>query len=203
MRLCLEIYYAYGMTKKLGRMPNKRIFLVVAVGVLVLGAGVVAASYFYTHDKEQQTEQKKVIDDERSQLDAAAFRGDRDVAAVYLERVKDKQSDAAYEVYQSAVQKLPDDASKIALYEQGIEISIQAKQIDHAIRLAVQLSDLSNTHRSSANAAYLYGLNKDYENQKKYLQKSIDQLEQLPKDSAEYIDMKAYYQDMLSKVGVN
>lgn len=189
------------MTKLFGRLPSKRVLLGVVVGLFVLGVGVFAANYFYTHNQQKQAEQKKVVQSERKKLDDAAFRGDRDIAAQYMEKTQAEQSGAAYDVYESEAKKLTDSAAKIALYEQAVSVASKAKRIDHAIKYAVTLSDLSNSHRASANVAYLYEQNKDYENQKKYLQQAIDQLEVLPKDSPEYTDMKAYYQSLLAKVG--
>lgn len=189
------------MTKLFGRLPSKRVLLGVVVGLSILGVGVFAANYFYTHNQQKQAEQKKVVQSERKKLDDAAFRGDRDIAAQYMEKTQAEQSGAAYDVYESEAKKLTDSAAKIALYEQAVSVASKAKRIDHAIKYAVTLSDLSNSHRASANVAYLYGQNKDYENQKKYLQQAIDQLEVLPKDSPEYTDMKAYYQSLLAKVG--
>lgn len=191
------------MTKKFGRLPSKRVFIWMAIGLFILVVGAFGANYFYTHLQQQQAEQKKAVDDERKKLDDTAFRGDRDVAALYMEKIQAKQLDAAYKLYESAAQKLPDTAQKIALYEQAISIASQAKQADHALKYAETLSVLSGNHRASANVAYLYGQKKDYENQKKYLQQAIDQLETLPKDSQEYSGMKAYYQDMLAKAGAN
>jgi tetratricopeptide (TPR) repeat protein len=191
------------MTKKFGRLPKKRVFIGVIGGLIILGAGLFATNYFYTQNQLKQSEQKKTTESERKKLDTAAFRGDRDIAAQYVERVQSNQQDAAYDLYESAAQKLTDTSAKIALYEQAVSIASRAKQTDAAIKYALSLSELSNTHRASANLAYLYGVNKDYANQKKYLQQALDQLEVLPKDSAEYTDMKTYYQDMLAKVGVN
>lgn len=191
------------MTKQFGRLPGKRVFIWVTIGLLILGVGAFGANYFYTHLQQQQAEQKKAVDDERKKLDDTAFRGDRDVAAQYIEKIQAKQLDGAYKIYESAAQNLTDNAQKIALYEQAVAIASRAKQADHALKYAESLSTLSGSHRASANVAYLYGQKKDYENQKKYLQQAINQLEALPKDSQEYSGMKAYYQDMLAKVGVN
>ena len=194
------------MTKKLGRLLNKRVLLGAIIGIVIAGlAG--GAYYFYTQNQKQQaekaTEQKKTVAAERSKLDDAAFRGDRDIAAEYTALSQANDLDAAYKIYVSAAQKLTENTAKIALYEQAVATASRAKQSDHAIQYAVILSDLANNYRASANAAYLYGANKDYENQKKYLQKAISQLESVPKESAEYNDMKAYYEGLLAKVGAN
>jgi tetratricopeptide (TPR) repeat protein len=191
------------MTKKFGRLPSKRVVIGAVIGLLILGMGALAANYFYTQQQHKQAEQKKAVANERTKLDDVAFRGDRDIAAQYMEKINAKQFDAGYRLYESAAQQLTDKTAKVVLYEQAVTVSSRAKQVDHAIKYAVSLSELNNTHRSSANVAYLYGQKKDYENQKKYLQQAIDQLETLPKDSQEYTAMRAYYQGLLAKVGVN
>lgn len=194
------------MTKKLGRVLNKRVLLGAIIGFLMIALAA-GAYYFYTQNQKQQTEkaaeQKKVVATERKKLDDTAFRGDRDLAAEYAANVQEEQLDAAYQVYESAAQKATDKTAKISLYEQAVTIAYRAKQSDHAIKYAIKASDLANNYRASANVADLYGLSKDYDNQKKYLQKALGQIEALPKDSVEYTTMKAYYQDRLSKVGVS
>ena len=191
------------MTNNSGRGLNKRALLLGIAGILLLAVGGAAAYYFYTKNQQQQAEQKNAVADERNKLDEAAFRGDRDIAAQYIEMVQRKEFDKAYNLYESAAKKLTDSTAKVALYEQAVSVASRAKQMDHAAKYAATLSAVSDSHRASANAAYLYGQNKDYENQKKYLQQAIAQLETLPKDSQEYTSMKAYYEGLLSKVGTN
>lgn len=195
------------MTKKSRLTSKKRTIITLGSVLIVLIAGAAVAYHFYTQNQKQQTEktveQKKVVDIERKKLDDTAFRGDRDVAAQYVAKIQDGQLDDAYDLYVSAAQKVADNTAKIALYEQAVAIASQAKQSDHAIKYAVALSDLANNYRASANVAYLYGVDKDYTNQKKYLQQAINQIEKLPQGSDEYRDMKAYYQTELSKVGGN
>jgi flagellar basal body-associated protein FliL len=191
------------MSKKSGKLSKKTTVKIIIIALAVLVAGV-AAYYFYMQSQtQQQVEQKKVVADERQKLDDAAFRGDRDLAAEYTAMIQENQPEAAYSLYEAAAKNSTDSTAKIALYEQGVVIATTMKQSDHAIKFAVALSDLANNDRASANVAYLYGLEKDYTNQKKYLQQALDQIETLPKDSPDYVSMKAYYQDMLAKVGTN
>lgn len=190
------------MTKKSVRLPKKRIIIVVAVGLFILSAGAGVIYYLYLHNPQRQieaTEENKAIEGERKKLEESSFRGDRDVAAQYMEKLQGGEADAAYAIYKSAAQKADTDVAKIAIYEQAIAAASQANQTDQAIRYAIMLSELSNAHRASANVAYLYRQNKDVANEKKYLQQALDQLEASSKDAPEYADFKPYYQGLLSQ----
>jgi tetratricopeptide (TPR) repeat protein len=191
------------MSKKIVWSPKKRILILGPIGLIILGLAAGAAYYFYTQNQMKQVEQKKVVADERRNLDDDAFRGDRDLAAEYTTKLQDEQPEAAYDIYEAEAAKLTDNAAKIALYEQAVAIAHKANQPDQAIKFSITLSELANNARASANVAYLYGLKKDYTNQRKYLQQALDQVEALPKDTPEYVSMKAYYQEQLSKVGTN
>jgi flagellar basal body-associated protein FliL len=198
------LYYAYGMSKKSGKLSKKRILTIVIItlSIIILLGGV--AYYLYVQKQRQQVEmaqQEKATDVERKKLDETAFRGDRDLAAQYMESIQADDHDAAYQLYEQAAGKVGDKAEKIALYEQAVAIASQEKQSDQALRFAITLSELSDSHRASANVAYLYGLDKDVVHQKEYLQKAINQLATLPKDSAEYTSFMTYYQDMIVKLG--
>ncbi len=194
------------MSKKLVSLPKKRTLIIILTCIALVGIGVGGYYYLSAQKKQQEqqaVEQKKALDTERTKLDDTAFRGDRDLAAEYMLHIQNGEPKKALDTYESAVQKAPDDKAKFALYNQAVTIAYRAKQTDQAIDFAIKASDIANNYRASSNVADLYGLKKDYENQKKYLQKALDQVETLPKDSEEYASMKAFYQDKLSKVGTN
>jgi tetratricopeptide (TPR) repeat protein len=195
------------MSKKFGKLSKKRMFTIIIISSLTIFALGGVGYYFYMQNqRQQQTEtkkQEKAIDVERKKLDEASFRGDRDLAAQYGEKASGGELDAAYGVYATAASKASDDAEKATLYEQAITVASRANQIDQAIRFSVLLTQVSDSHRASSNAANLYAEKKDIINQKKYLQQAMDRLENLPKDSEEYSSFKAYYQAQLTQIGVN
>jgi hypothetical protein len=185
---------------------RKRTLVIIIASVVFVGLGV-GGYYFFTAHKNQQekqvAEQKKVIARERVRLDDTSFRGDRELASQYLERIQANDDDAAYNLYQQRIDKATDAGLKSALAEQGVVVASLAKQADHAIRFSVLRTQLNDGHRVSANAADVYAENNDIANQKKYLQQAIDRLELLPNDSQEYKDFKVYYQQMMDKIGNN
>lgn len=199
------LYYACGMTKKFFRLPKRRILIGVIIGLILLGGGAGVAYYLYLQNPQRQietNEKNKVIEAERKKLEETSFKGDRDVAAQYMEKIRGGEVDAAYDIYKVAAQKADTDQAKIAIYEQAVAAASQANNTDQAIQYAILLSELSKTHRASANVAYLYRQNKDVANEKKYLQQALDQLE-ASKDIPEYAEFKSYYQGLLAQAGTN
>jgi hypothetical protein len=193
------------MTKKFFRLPKKRILIGLIIGLIILSGGAGVAYYLYLQNPQRQietNEKNKAIEVERKKLEETAFKGDRDVAAQYMEKLQGGETDAAYDVYKVAAQKTDTDEAKIGIYEQAVAAASQANKPDQAIRYAILLSELSNTHRASANVAYLYRQSKDTVNEKKYLQQALDQLETSSKDTPEYVEFKTYYQGLLSQAGV-
>lgn len=193
------------MNKKAGRFSKKRITISIIILLIVglLGGGLY---YLYTQQQQKQAETARrdaAIQAERKKLDETAFRGDRDMAARYMEKIANGETEAAYQLYAQEADKLTDADKKIALYEQAITIAHRAKQADDAVRFSQTLSELSPDYRTFANLADLYGEKNDTVHEKEYLQKAIDQLMTFPQGSSEYRELLPYYRSLLVKAEAN
>lgn len=198
-----SLYYAYGMTKKFGRLPKKHVLIGVVAGVLILGAGAYAAKYFYTQHKTDQAqktaEQKKLVDAERTKLDDVAFRGDKDVAAQYMERISAKDTTGAARVYERAAADA-DKTKQAELYKNAITAARQAKQDEQVLQFSLKLAEVQPEYRIYAAIADLYAARQDSAHQIEYLQKTIDSINALPKDSLIYVNLLPLYQNKLKAV---
>lgn len=188
------------MTKKSGRLPSKRVFLTVIIGLLILGAAGFAANYYYTQYTAQQgqqnSEKKKLVDAERTKLDEVAFRGDKDVAAQYMERINDKDAAGAAKVYEQAAANA-DKTKQAELYRSAITAARQAKQDEQVLQFSLKLAEVEPEYRVYAAIADIYAARKDSVHQIEYLQKTIDSISVLPKDSLIYLNLLPLYQDKL------
>lgn len=188
------------MTKKFGRKPSKRVILSVIIGLFILGAGAYAANYYYTQQKAQQAEkvaaQKKLIDAERAKLDDVSFRGDKDVAAQYMERIQAKDAAGAAKVYDQAA-AVADKSKQAELYKSAITAARQHKQDDQILYFSLKLAEVEPDYRIYAAIADMYAARQDSVRQIEYLQKTIDSITALPKDSLIYVNLLPLYQDRL------
>lgn len=169
------------------------------LAVASLGGGL-----YYLNVQQQQKRadvdrQDTAVQTEREKLDEAAFRGDRDIAARYAEKVAANEPEAAYQLYTQEANKLTDTSEKIALYEQAVMIAYRTNRSDDAVRFSVTLSELNPDYRTFANLADLYDRQNDTVREKEYLKKAISQLETFPQNSSEYKDLLPYYKSMLEK----
>jgi hypothetical protein len=188
------------MTKKFVRLPKKRILIGAVAGVLILGGGAYAANYFYAQHKTQQAqkaaEQKKLVDVERTKLNDVAFRGDKDVAAQYMERIGVKDAAGAAKVYEQAAAHA-DKTKQAELYRGAITAARQAKQDDQVLQFSLKLAEIEPEYRIYAAIADLYAARHDSAHQIEYLQKTIDSINALPKDSLIYVNLLPRYQEKL------
>lgn len=190
------------MNKKAGRFSRK--IIIISSIIALLAVASLGGGLYYLNVQQQQKRadvdrQDTAVQTEREKLDEAAFRGDRDIAARYAEKVAANEPEAAYQLYTQEANKLTDTSEKIALYEQAVMIAYRTNRSDDAVRFSVTLSELNPDYRTFANLADLYDRQNDTVREKEYLQKAIDQLETFPQNSSEYKDLLPYYKSMLEK----
>lgn len=193
------------MNKKAGRFSRK--IIIISSIIALLAVASLGGGLYYLNVQQQQKRagvdrQDIAVQTEREKLDEAAFRGDRDIAARYAEKVAANEPEAAYQLYTQEANKLTDTSEKIALYEQAVMIAYRTNRSDDAVRFSVTLSELNPDYRTFANLADLYDRQNDTVREKEYLQKAIDQLETFPQNSSEYKDLLPYYKSMLEKAEV-
>lgn len=193
------------MNKKAGRFSRK--IIIISSIIALLAVASLGGGLYYLNVQQQQKRadvdrQDTAVQTEREKLDEAAFRGDRDIAARYAEKVAANEPEAAYQLYTQEANKLTDTSEKIALYEQAVMIAYRTNRSDDAVRFSVTLSELNPDYRTFANLADLYDRQNDTVREREYLQKAIDQLETFPQSSSEYKELLPYYQSLLEKAEV-
>lgn len=195
------MYYACGMTKKAGHLSKKRLFLIVGSALVVLVVIGLGLWYFLAQRPQQKAadvKQETAVQKERKQLDETAFRGDKDVAAKYLERVNSGDPEGALNVYERAAASL-DDAGKVTLYQSAVSAAAQAGQDEHRLKFLLILADLKPHYLTYDAIAALYGDRHDVPHETEYLRKALEQVEALDHSSQAYKELHDMYQQRLDE----
>lgn len=190
------------MTKKAGHFSKKRLFLIAGstlVGLVVIGLGL----WYFLGQRAQQkaadTTRQTAIETQRKQLDEAAFRGDKDIAAKYLERIKSGDSDGALKMYEQAAASLDQDG-KITLYQGAVSAAAQAKQEEHRLKFLLTLAELKPHYLTYGAIADIYAARHDATQQAEYLRKALEQVEMLDHSLSGYATLRDAYQQQLDGV---
>jgi hypothetical protein len=190
------------MSKKLVGPRNKKILLFGVPVVLVI-LTVAAYPYYQAWQKGRAVQANNKIqethDQSVSEVNAMGFRGDRALAASYVEQIKKNNTSAAAKLYTDKVNAESNVSKKVALYNQEIILASHYKMYDHAISAALAVDSLRSSFVTLSTIARLYGLKGDTAQQVSYLRKTIAALDDLP-DSADAKSMREDYQAQLSKI---
>lgn len=182
--------------------PRNKIILLFGV-LLVFGVIVtVAYPYYQSWQKSRATQvaTKSLATHEAAvnEVNAMAFRGDRTLAANYVEQIKNNNPSAAEKLYTEKIDAEPDIAKKLALYNQEIILASRYKMYDQAIKAALAVDSLRSSFVTLSTVARLYGLKGDTAQQVAYLRKTIAAIDRLP-PGADTDGMRQDYQAQLSK----
>jgi hypothetical protein len=187
------------MSKKAGKSSKKRLILLSGLILVVLMLAAGAAWFFLRQQEAQQkadTTRQEAVTKVRTELDDVAFRGNKEVAAAYIERVRADDLEGALKVYEQAAASL-DTNGKILLYRSAYTAAAQAEQTEHTLKFLLKLAELEPGYRIYGALADNYALRKDVVHEVEYRQKAVDAINALPHDSDVYTSLLSLYQDQL------
>ena len=189
------------MSKKAGKSAKKSVLIWIGISLLIIGLGGSSAFLLWKQQQDRQQAEKikaQAVVEAREELDKVAFRGDRDVATQYLERIKANDPEGALQMYEQAATS-KDTNGKILLYRSAFSAASQAKQADHRLKFLLILSDLEPGYRVYGALAELYASRNDTPREIEYWQKSVDAINGMPHDSEVYTSLLTIYQDNLKR----
>ena len=174
-------------------MPKKQLL----IGGIALGVvAVAAAGYFgYQAYQHQVTIQQSSRDAAVKKAAALNLRGDKDIAAAYLEKLEAKDTRGAQKLFADAVAKEPDVTKKLALLSQNVQLALSAKQKDLALESAQRAVEIQKSDDTYMQLARVYVMKDDPAQQAVAIEQAITLLDASKKENKD--SLRAVYEQQL------